>query len=356
MSPVADPGATIFSAYDKYRRKRSGGKSKTPRIQVPGTKTGGLRIYIPAKGWPRVWHPGQRLSSSPINNIVKARYVRNNNDSRRHVNDWLGYIQEREKAYEEPERKFFNRERSQIDRDDVKEELLTNQGKDIAFYKLLLSPKQNELDHEAYTREIMTRWEELTGIKTNWYAIKHSNTEHHHVHIVMPGLDVDGNPYRLDRDQLNLMREIANEYQYELQDRAYDYEKAIDYELGVSRDQMEKYLERREGDELMKELGVSSKELEETIKELLPPTNFDDLEFRRSLENRSENIDRNEPKESEQPLPTQNDVIEKLEVDYLSPMEWTEHFADQDAKESCDRESALSQERERDDREGGELL
>ncbi len=352
MSPLLDTGASIFSAYDRFRKKERGGSTRFPRIQLPGSaQRSGSRIYFPKKCWPRVWHPGHRLFGLPINNIVKARYVRKSNDARRHVNDWLRYVQERERSFEEPERKFFDNKRSQIERDEVKQELLANQGEDIAFYKVLLSPKQNELDHETYTREIMTRWEELTGITTNWYAVKHANTQYHHVHLVMPGLDVDGNPYRLNRDDLNLMRELANEYQYEIQDRAYQYEKTIDHELGTAREQLDKFLERREGDDLMRELGVTSKELEEAVKDLLPPTNFDDIEFRNSLEELPIITNQSASKEPSIDNPILDTAKSTNEVDYVSPMEWSEHFAHEEIKESISRERDAGPEQERDERD-----
>lgn len=345
MSAPADSRASIFSAYDKYRRKRRAGGSKFPRIQLMGANSPRARIFFPAKGWPRVWHLGHRLSGLPINNIIKARYARQSKDARRHMNDWLRYVQERERAHEEPERKFFDNKRSQIEREDVRQDLLANQGQDIAFYKIILSPRQNELDHEAYTREIMTRWEEYTGIKTNWYAIKHSNTQYHHVHLVMPGLDIDGNSYRLNRDHLNLMREIANEHQYEIQDRSYQYEKTIELELGLDRDQIEKFLERQEGNDLMRELGVTSKDLEETVRNLLPPDTFDDAAFRKSLEDHSISKDEIDSKEEGQRKTPSENIGEPS--DYVSPMEWSEHYASEDARESVERDAA---DREPDER------
>lgn len=355
MSPIAEPEATIFSAYDRYRSKKKGGSGRMVRMRVPGDSPRS-RIYIPPKGWPRVWHRGQRLSGLKINNIIKARYVKANRDARRHVNSWLRYVQDRERGPEEKERKFFDRERGNIERDEVREDLLAKQGKDIACYKILLSPKQNELDHESYTREIMTRWEEVTGIKTDWYAIKHENTDHHHIHLMMPGLDVDGNPYRLDRDHLNIMREIANEYQYEIQDRAYQYEKSIDYELGVGRDQMEKYAERRQGEDLMRELGVTSKELDDAIKDLIPPGYFDDVEFRKSLEDRPVLPERADKIESDRNDIVSNDMSKNADADYLSPMDWSEHFAAEDASEAIDRQAEVTQDREQDDRDFGDFL
>jgi hypothetical protein len=283
MNSAEPGGGSIFASLQAEEKKRKdGAQGPNARIKVSTGSAGSH--HVPTTKWgPRLWHRGHYLSSSSINNVIKVRYVKNNADAKRHTNDWLRYIQERERAPEEPERKFFDRDRNNIERDEVQQTLLDGRAKDVAFFKVMLSPKQNELDHEAYTREIMQRWEDITGIKTDWHAVKHENTLYHHVHIVMPGKDVEGHSYRLTREHLELMRDIANEHQYELRDLDYQYEKQVEYEFGKSQEDFERLLMYQSGKELERELGLNSPELEQAVRELLPPTNFDDLEFRNEL-------------------------------------------------------------------------
>lgn len=299
MNAAAPGGGSIFASLQEEEKKhKDGAQGPNARIKVSGGNDSSH--HVPTTKWgPRLWHRGHFLSGSSINNVIKVRYVKNNADAKRHTNDWLRYIQERERAPEEPERKFFDRERNNIERDEVQQTLLEGRAKDVAFFKVMLSPKQNELDHEAYTREIMQRWEDITGIKTDWHAVKHENTLYHHVHIVMPGKDVEGHSYRLTREHLELMRDIANEHQYELRDLDYQYEKQVEYEFGKSQEDFERLLMYQSGKELERELGLNSPELEQAVRELLPPTNFDDLEFRNELNRSVQERDREFDKQHE---------------------------------------------------------
>lgn len=285
MSSATPGGGSIYASFILEERKAAteSGTGEFARVGVDASG-GSARLGAGAKWGPRLWHRGHYLSGSKINNVVKVAYVKNNGDARRHTSKWLQYIQDRERAPEEPERKFFNRDRNNIEREEVKAGLLEGRGKDAAFFKIMLSPKQNELDHEEYTRKIMERWEEVTGIKTDWYAVKHENTLYHHVHIVMPGKDVDGHSYRLDNEHLDLMRDIANEHQYELQGLKYEYEKQIEYEFGQSQDDFERLLKYQSGKEVEWDLGLTSPALEDALRDLYPPTNFDDIKFRQELE------------------------------------------------------------------------
>ena len=282
MSDTQAGGASIFTALREWERKNGGGGGGG-KGKVDSSKPGKLRLGA-SKGVRR-FHPGHRLSGQRINNIVKVKFVQNNNDSRRHIMAHLEYIQDREREQNEPERKFYGRDGERT-REDVANTMLRNRGDKAAMFKIILSPKQNELNHIEYAKEIMRRFEEKTGIITDWALVEHRNTEHHHVHIVMPGRDMDGISYRLEKEHLDLLRELANEYQYELQDLVYEREKQIEYEFGNTREEVNLLIESSKRDRAdMKELGVLDPELDRQIqKDLLPPTNWDNLYFRGQLE------------------------------------------------------------------------
>jgi hypothetical protein len=281
-----ESSASIFAAFYEFERKygSGGGGGGKPKIEVAGKGGGKLRLGGGNRGQ-RVFHPGHRLAGTRINNVVKVKYVRNNNDATRHIIQHIDYIEKRERGREEKERTFYDRNGEKT-RDQTIDTIMKNRGEHAAMFKIMLSPKQNELDHVKYTREIMARFEEKTGIVTDWILVKHENTQYHHVHIVMPGKDVDGNSFRLEKEHLDLLREIANEYQYELQDRDYKYERQIEHEFDLIRDQFNRMIEMQRDRRDQKSLGIYRPDIDKQVEEdLLHPTNFDDLKFIKQLEN-----------------------------------------------------------------------
>jgi hypothetical protein len=275
--------ASIFAAlYEWDRKNGGGGGGGKPKMQVQAGGRG-LKLHG-VKGGARRFHAGHRLSGQRINNIVKVKFVRNNYDATRHIIQHIDYIEKRERDQNEPERQFYTKDGTRT-RDEVIDTIMRNRGEDAAMFKIILSPKQNELNHVEYTREIMRRFEEKTGIVTDWSLVEHKNTEHHHVHIVMPGRDVNGYSFRLEKEHLEILRELANEYQYELQDLVYEREKQIEQEFGLTRDESNMLIESRRDFRDMKDLGVYRPEVDKQVREeLLTPTNFDDIYFCQQLQ------------------------------------------------------------------------
>ncbi|CAN5566550.1 hypothetical protein BH10CYA1_BH10CYA1_59990 [soil metagenome] len=273
--------ASPFAALFEWERKNGGGGGGRAKMQLEAK--GGFKLRVGSKG-ERRFHAGHYLANTKINNIVKIRYVKNNHDAARHIVQHIDYIQKRERDVNEPERKFYGRngERS---RDDVIESVMENRGEKAAMFKIILSPKQNELNHVEYTSEIMRRFEEKTGIVTDWSLVQHKNTEYHHVHIVMPGKDMNGREYRIEPEDLDLFRELANEYQYELQGIDYEREKQIQHEFGYTRDEAELILILAKDRQHMKELDVYKPEVDKLVRDdLLKPTNFDDIYFAQQIQ------------------------------------------------------------------------
>lgn len=280
---VDDIGASLFVALVKWEQKvQQQDYAGTPKIQLTG-QGGKLRLGGVSKD-ARSFHPGHRLAGSRINNIVKAKYVRNNRDATRHIIQHIDYIQKRERDKNEPERKFYSRD-GMRSRDDVIDTVMRNRGDEVAMFKIILSPKQNELNHVEYTREIMKRFEEKSGIVTDWSFVEHKNTEHHHVHIIMPGRDTSGNSFRLERDHLDLLRELANEHQYELQDLVYQREMQIHREFDLTIDEANVLLLSQRDKADMQDLGAFRPDIDKHVRdELLKPTNFDAVYFAQQLE------------------------------------------------------------------------
>ena len=73
---------------------------------------------------------------------------------------------------------------------------------DQRLFKLIISPEFGErLDLKRHTRELMARMEQDLGLRLEWVAVAHFNTDHPHVHIALRGR-TDAGPLRLARDYI----------------------------------------------------------------------------------------------------------------------------------------------------------
>jgi type IV secretory pathway VirD2 relaxase len=67
---------------------------------------------------------------------------------------------------------------------------------------MILSPEFGErLDLRCHTRELLTRMERDLGVRLEWVAVAHFNTDHPHVHVALRG-QTDAGPPRLGRDYI----------------------------------------------------------------------------------------------------------------------------------------------------------
>jgi type IV secretory pathway VirD2 relaxase len=89
------------------------------------------------------------------------------------------------------------------DRIDVPEKLGRWQSAgDQRLFKLIISPEFGErLDLKRHTRQLMARMEQDLGLRLEWVAVAHFNTEHPHVHIALRGR-TDAGALRLARDYI----------------------------------------------------------------------------------------------------------------------------------------------------------
>ncbi len=182
----------------------------------------------------RVWgqRPGRTISTAGARprSVVKSRFV--NGGSKRRLKAHVNYLQNRERAPFEKERKFFTKDRNGLDHSQVLEEAYKARGHSVDYHKIILSSGDNSIHLEDHAREVMKEWEEALGRKLNWWGIAHRNTDHYHVHLLVAGKSLDKREVWLDRESLSLMREISNDYldkQREI-DRSLDLE--VQYKLG----------------------------------------------------------------------------------------------------------------------------
>jgi type IV secretory pathway VirD2 relaxase len=70
-------------------------------------------------------------------------------------------------------------------------------------FRFIVSPEDaGELDLTAYVRRLMTRVEADLGRKVEWAAVNHHDTGHPHAHVVVRGVDREGQELRFERSYI----------------------------------------------------------------------------------------------------------------------------------------------------------
>ena len=71
-------------------------------------------------------------------------------------------------------------------------------------FRVIVSPEDAaEFDLTVYVRRLMATVERDLGRKLEWAAVNHYDTEHPHAHVVIRGIDRDGQELRLDRGYIS---------------------------------------------------------------------------------------------------------------------------------------------------------
>jgi len=167
-----------------------------------------------------------------IRSIAKHSYIRGR-DGRTRARKHLNYIahregREREFSEEGGGRRFFDRDRDDINVTEVKKLLYENaEEKGVVIHKLILSPGINSVDIEEYTREIMQKLEHEKRLDLYWSAVVHENTENKHAHVVIFGRDKNGYDVRLTKYDHRLLRQFGDEYL----EREHKLERYLDREV-----------------------------------------------------------------------------------------------------------------------------
>jgi hypothetical protein len=108
-------------------------------------------------------------------------------------------------------REMFN-ERDNVDPQEMREAIRELGGSQVVVHKLTLAPEINPADKKAFTREVMQNLGRDMGRDLNWFAVEHSNTDHHHIHVVVLGKDRNGTDVRIDLRQIDKAKEYGDRY------------------------------------------------------------------------------------------------------------------------------------------------
>jgi hypothetical protein len=125
----------------------------------------------------------------------------------------IKYIQHRSgEDREKGGREFFTDEQDSADAGELRKEIRDHAGNGVIVHKLMLSPEVNPADPKAFTREVMKNIGDEKGLDLRWYATVHTNTDNHHVHMVVLSRDKNGREVRFGKRDYELLREYGDRY------------------------------------------------------------------------------------------------------------------------------------------------
>lgn len=149
---------------------------------------------------------------SRTKSVVKHRYFKGER-AQRGAGEYTRYVEYREgKDREQGGREFFTGDRENIKGAEVRELWREQSGRGPVMHELILSPGLNCVENQEYTRELMEKLERTKGQELQWYAVEHKNTDHHHIHVLIAGTDVEGRQVRIDRNDHKHIKEWGDRY------------------------------------------------------------------------------------------------------------------------------------------------
>ena len=78
-------------------------------------------------------------------------------------------------------------------------------------FKWIISPESQQVDLKLLANTVIKHLEQLTGYEFYWRGVIHTDTGHHHLHIVVNGKDKNGKAVRFPKDMIkNTIREITS--------------------------------------------------------------------------------------------------------------------------------------------------
>ena len=97
--------------------------------------------------------------------------------------------------------------------EDVKKEFAFKSKKEKRHFRIIISPERNNLDLTDFTKYIVSEIERSTGYSLRWAAANHYNTDHHHSHLIIRGIDNKGRDVRIPKALIRAeLRKYAIQY------------------------------------------------------------------------------------------------------------------------------------------------
>jgi hypothetical protein len=123
------------------------------------------------------------------------------------------YIQHRP-GPDRPEggRELFTEFEDKADAKTIRKLIRDQENSKVVAHKLTLAPEIDPEDKKAFTREIMHKLASEKGLDLIWYGAEHSNTDHHHIHLVVLGKDRNGVDVRINKGDYDKIKEWGDRY------------------------------------------------------------------------------------------------------------------------------------------------
>ncbi len=140
--------------------------------------------------------------------VVKCSYVANSIEKNK--NFLRNYIVQKDKPEVKNKPTLFNE-----DEDIVSEQILRHYEEvdvDKLFFRIILSPKRQDVPLKVLVRLFIKTVEDMTGYKLNWFAAEHYDTLNEHSHILINGRDKTGKKVHFEKAYFrSFFREIARD-------------------------------------------------------------------------------------------------------------------------------------------------
>jgi type IV secretory pathway VirD2 relaxase len=215
-------------------RPRIGRKAPPTRDQVPTFRGQLLRAIQRHGGWRSRGGPaGRRRGSIAVREpharsrrcVVKARYVSMSARGIKAARLHLGYLERDGVERDGSPGRLYG-----ADEEFAADAFRTRLENEQRQFRFIVSPEDGDsLDLKEFARQFMKQVERDTGRPLIWAAVNHYNTANPHVHIVIRGLDRDGDDVRIDRQYIShgmrwraqeiLTQELGLQSDFELEQR-----------------------------------------------------------------------------------------------------------------------------------------
>lgn len=132
---------------------------------------------------------------------VKVYVARHGKDAKRLLARHAAYLTRDNASPEAEKTQVYSTDRDNLDlQQEVK-----SWADDRHHFRVIISPeKANEIpDLQDYIRRLMANVEKDLDTKTQWVAVDHRNTKHHHTHVLVRGRKEDGSDLVIPRDYIS---------------------------------------------------------------------------------------------------------------------------------------------------------
>src|SRR5262249_2701155 len=125
----------------------------------------------------------------------------------------IKYIQHRPGRDLEPGgREVFSAMDDEADVAEFRKIIREYEGNGAVVHKITLSPEVSPEDPKTYTREVMHNLGTDKGRDFNWIAVRHDNTDHPHIHVVVLSRDLSGQPVQITKRDYERIKETGDAY------------------------------------------------------------------------------------------------------------------------------------------------